>query len=100
MWVLLGLVLISMNITRHKSIEYAKELGLSMCKWDEKLRCKILWSLRLSKIDSWGTVDTIYLVDSAGCMTPNEVSEYITETVSSISTPIGFHGHNNLSLAV
>jgi len=52
------------------------------------------------KIDSWGLSDAIYLVDSAGCMTPDEVFSYIATTRDFITTPMGFHGHNNLSLAV
>jgi 4-hydroxy-2-oxovalerate aldolase len=51
-------------------------------------------------IDSWGLADAIYLVDSAGCMTPEEVFSYIDLTRDHIKTPLGFHGHNNLSLAV
>jgi 4-hydroxy 2-oxovalerate aldolase len=52
------------------------------------------------EIDSWNLADVIYLVDSAGCMMPNDVYEYIDRTREKVSTSIGFHGHNNLSLAV
>ncbi|MFY9159883.1 hypothetical protein [Aquirufa ecclesiirivi] len=52
------------------------------------------------EIDAWQIADVIYLVDSAGCMMPNEVYEYIDRTKSKISTHVGFHGHNNLSLAL
>lgn len=52
------------------------------------------------RIDSWGIADIIYLVDSAGCMMPNEVDEYIDRVKQQITTSIGFHGHNNLSMAV
>ena len=52
------------------------------------------------KIHSWELADVIYLVDSAGCMMPDEVYKYIDSTREKISTPIGFHGHNNLSFAV
>jgi 4-hydroxy 2-oxovalerate aldolase len=44
--------------------------------------------------------DWIYLVDSAGCMTPTETREYVEALREQVSAPIGFHGHNNLSLAV
>jgi hypothetical protein len=33
-------------------------------------------------------------------MMPNDVYEYIDRTREKVSTSIGFHGHNNLSLAV
>jgi 4-hydroxy-2-oxovalerate aldolase len=52
------------------------------------------------EIDRWNLVDAIYLVDSAGCMMPDEVFRYIDRTREQVATPIGFHGHNNLSLAV
>jgi 4-hydroxy-2-oxovalerate aldolase len=51
-------------------------------------------------IDAWGLADALYLVDSAGCMTPDEVFHYIDLTREYVVTPLGFHGHNNLSLAV
>jgi 4-hydroxy-2-oxovalerate aldolase len=51
-------------------------------------------------IDQWQIADVIYLVDSAGCMMPHEVYEYIDRTKEVINTKLGFHGHNNLSLAV
>ena len=54
----------------------------------------------VKSIDSWGLADAIYLVDSAGGMTPDEVFNYIETTREHIVTPLGFHGHNNLSLAV
>jgi len=50
-------------------------------------------------IDRWQLADVIYLVDSAGCMLPDEVFEYIDRTREKVATPIGFHGHNNLSFA-
>ena len=54
----------------------------------------------VKEIDSWGLADAIYLVDSAGGMLPDEVFKYIDMTREYVVTPMGFHGHNNLSLAV
>ena len=54
----------------------------------------------VKEIDSWGLADAIYLVDSAGGMMPDEVFNYIDITREYITSPMGFHGHNNLSLAV
>lgn len=51
-------------------------------------------------IDHWGVVDVTYLVDSAGCMLPDEVFEYIDQTKELVSNHLGFHGHNNLSMAI
>jgi 4-hydroxy-2-oxovalerate aldolase len=45
--------------------------------------------------------EMIYLVDSAGGMLPSEVKAYIQAMKSELpDVAIGFHGHNNLGLAV
>jgi 4-hydroxy 2-oxovalerate aldolase len=45
--------------------------------------------------------DGVYLVDSAGGMRPDEVLTYLTALKRTCpQTLIGFHGHNNLGLAV
>lgn len=44
--------------------------------------------------------DIVYVVDSAGGLTPREVRDYVTPLVEELECPIGFHGHNNLALAV
>ncbi len=54
----------------------------------------------VQKIDKWEMADVVYLVDSAGCMLPNEVGEYIDRTKQKVTTSLGFHGHNNLSLGI
>lgn len=43
---------------------------------------------------------TAYIVDSAGNMTTDEIDRYIHETREKSDIKIGFHGHNNLGLAV
>jgi len=50
-------------------------------------------------MESYGA-DTVYVVDSAGAMIPNEVREKIRSLRQSLTTNIGFHAHNNLSLAM
>ncbi len=45
--------------------------------------------------------EIVYLVDSAGGMLPNEVRAYLQVAREEAShVPLGFHGHNNLGLAV
>ncbi|KZL01863.1 MULTISPECIES: 4-hydroxy-2-oxovalerate aldolase [unclassified Pseudovibrio] len=45
--------------------------------------------------------EMVYLVDSAGGMLPNEVRSYLQATRAEIpSLPLGFHGHNNIGLAI
>jgi 4-hydroxy 2-oxovalerate aldolase len=42
----------------------------------------------------------VYLVDSAGGMLPADVKRYCDEVAERSSIPFGFHGHENLGLAV
>ncbi len=42
----------------------------------------------------------IYVVDSAGGMLPNEIKEYVQCARAATAVPLGFHGHNNIGLAV
>jgi 4-hydroxy 2-oxovalerate aldolase len=42
----------------------------------------------------------LYVVDTAGCMTPDSVGRYVAELVNGVSLPVGFHGHNNSGLAI
>lgn len=44
-------------------------------------------------------VDCIYIVDSAGGMTPIQVQEYFSAINKMYEVKLGFHGHNNLLLA-
>jgi 4-hydroxy-2-oxovalerate aldolase len=49
--------------------------------------------------ESYGA-DVVYLVDSAGCMFPEEVSRYVLAVRDVSSVSLGFHGHDNLRMAV
>jgi isopropylmalate/homocitrate/citramalate synthase len=51
------------------------------------------------EIDKWGLCDAVYVVDSAGCMMPEDVREYVDAMKQVCACDIGFHGHNNLDLA-
>lgn len=45
--------------------------------------------------------EVVYIVDSAGCMFPEELSIYISAAMKYCpDIRLGFHGHNNLGLAV
>lgn len=50
-------------------------------------------------MESYGA-DAVYVVDSAGALLPQEVRERIRLLKSRLNADIGFHAHNNLSLAV
>ncbi len=53
-----------------------------------------------AKIFEENGVDMINLADSAGYLTPKEVEVRIQALKQACEVPIGFHAHNNLSLAV
>ncbi|MEB3101571.1 4-hydroxy-2-oxovalerate aldolase [Ferviditalea candida] len=50
-------------------------------------------------MESYGA-DTVYVVDSAGALMPHEVKERIRALRGNLQCNVGFHGHNNLSLAM
>jgi 4-hydroxy-2-oxovalerate aldolase len=45
-------------------------------------------------------IDTISIVDSAGTMIPDEVHMYVSFLAEHLENRVGFHGHNNLQLAI
>jgi 4-hydroxy 2-oxovalerate aldolase len=51
------------------------------------------------QFESYGA-DTVYVTDSAGTMLPWEVTEKIAAVKAAVTVPVGFHGHNNLGLAI
>lgn len=50
-------------------------------------------------MESYGA-DTVYMFDSAGALLPHQVRERIRALRQSLQVNVGFHGHNNLSLAM
>ena len=51
------------------------------------------------KMESYGA-NCIYVTDSAGALLPDGVSERVAAVRQAVSVEMGFHAHNNLSLAV
>ncbi|MFA9215713.1 MAG: 4-hydroxy-2-oxovalerate aldolase [Sphingomonadaceae bacterium] len=51
------------------------------------------------KMESYGA-QAIVIMDSAGAYFPDDVKERIATLVGGLSIPVGFHGHNNLGMAV
>lgn len=49
--------------------------------------------------ESYGA-EAVYIVDSAGGMFPSDIKSYYNEIRKASEVPLGFHGHNNLGLAV
>ncbi len=50
-------------------------------------------------MQSYGA-DTIYIADSAGAMTTEDIRRAIGALVGALEVPVGVHAHNNLALAV
>lgn len=50
-------------------------------------------------VEDYGA-DCVYIVDSAGSMLPEEIGEYYDAVKKNSKIQLGFHGHNNLGLAV
>lgn len=50
-------------------------------------------------MESYGA-DAVYMFDSAGALLPHQVKERVRALKQNLSVDVGFHGHNNLSLAM
>jgi 4-hydroxy-2-oxovalerate aldolase len=53
----------------------------------------------VGRVRAWGA-DIACLVDSAGSMDPDSVGSYLQAAKAESDCPLGFHGHDNLSLAM
>lgn len=82
-----------LNYAKSKGLFTVGFLMLSHMASKEKL-------LEQAKIFESCNVDYINIADSAGHMLTNEVREKISYLVQNLNTPIGFHAHNNLGLAI
>jgi 4-hydroxy 2-oxovalerate aldolase len=51
------------------------------------------------KMESYGA-EAVVIMDSAGAYFPDDVKERISTLVNGLSIDVGFHGHNNLGMAV
>lgn len=102
----MGFVRIGTNIDDYRKsipfVELAKKLGMYVCSNFMKSYASPPKDLvKSAQAACECGSDLIYLVDSAGGMLPNEVETYLSELNSSLpGIATGFHGHNNLGLAV
>ena len=83
-------------------IAYAKELGMETVGFLMMSHMAPVEKLveQAKLMESYGA-DTVYVVDSAGYLMPNMLRERIRALKQNLySSCIGFHGHNNLSLAM
>lgn len=101
----LGFIRIGTNVTEIDSakpyIEKAKSLGLTtFSNLMKSYAVPIDEFVKLAKRADIMGVDFICVVDSAGGMLPGDVREYISRLKDVTDKKIGFHGHNNLQLAM
>lgn len=83
------------------TVAYAKKLGLTVgMNLMKSYAISPVEFGRLAKEAEDAGADIVYLVDSVGGMNPREVEEYIGEATSRASCEFGFHGHDNLKMAV
>ena len=101
----LSFIRIGMNVTAMESgktfIKRAKELGLTVFVNFMKsyaVTPEFFADLAV-KAEDCGA-DCVYIVDSAGGMFPDQIKLYCEAVRNRSNIPLGFHGHNNLSLAV
>ncbi|WP_027414972.1 4-hydroxy-2-oxovalerate aldolase [Aneurinibacillus terranovensis] len=82
-------------------IAFSKELGLETVGFLMMAHMAPVGKLveQAKLMESYGA-DTVYVVDSAGALLPHEVKERIRTLRQNVGVHIGFHGHNNLSLAM
>lgn len=51
------------------------------------------------KMEAYGA-EAVVVMDSAGAYLPGDVTERIGALVDALQVPVGFHGHNNLGMAI
>lgn len=101
----MGFVRIGTNITEVENakpyIERARKLGLMVSSnLMKSYAVSIDEFVRLAKMADEFGADIISVVDSAGGMFPQDVREYVIRLKDITDKAIGFHGHNNLQLAL
>jgi 4-hydroxy 2-oxovalerate aldolase len=82
-------------------IQVAKELGMETVGFLMMSHMAPVEKLveQAKLMESYGA-DNVYVVDSAGALLPDQVRERIRALKQNVGVNIGFHGHNNLSLAM
>lgn len=101
----MGFIRIGTNVTEVEEskpfIEFAKNQGMFVTANYMKsyARPPEVFAEKTRLSEEYGA-DMIYLVDSAGGMLPDTVRDYYRASRKVSDVPIGFHGHDNLGLAV
>jgi 4-hydroxy 2-oxovalerate aldolase len=100
-----GLVRIATHVTEAdvsaQHIEYARKLGMETFGFLMMAHSAPVEKLveQAKLMESYGA-QGVYITDSAGALLPHEVRERVRALRNSLQVEVGFHAHNNLSLAV
>jgi 4-hydroxy 2-oxovalerate aldolase len=98
-------VRIGSNIDKVKESEVfvkrAKELGLQvMSNYMKSYAASEKDFVKCVALSEKFGADVVYVVDSAGCMLPEQIKFYFDIIKNNSNLRAGFHGHNNLGLAI
>jgi 4-hydroxy 2-oxovalerate aldolase len=101
----MGFVRIGTNITEvdesARYVELAKKLSMMVsANLMKSYALPPAEFLKEAKKSEKFGADILVVVDSAGGMLPQDVADYVSILKNSSDLPIGYHGHNNLGLAV
>lgn len=83
------------------NLNYAKEKGIE-CFFQMMRATRLPLNKLISsakQVEKMGA-SLVYVVDTAGHFLPNEVTEIIKSLKKELSIQVGFHGHNNLGMAI
>lgn len=100
-----GLVRVATHVTEAdvsaQHIHEARELGMETLGFLMMAHMAPIEKLveQAKLMESYGA-QAVYVTDSAGALLPNQVRERISALRESLDIEVGFHAHNNLSVAV
>lgn len=81
-------------------VSYARDLGFYVCANLMKTYAISAYQMAYKSHDLIKAgAQCLYVVDSAGCMLPEEVERYFSAMRQLYDVSLGFHGHNNLMFA-
>lgn len=82
-------------------ISMAKELGMEpRAVLPSASALSVDDTVRYAQMSESFGAEVVYLLDGGGYMLPQQVYERVAAMRKTLDVPIGFHGHNNLQLAV
>jgi len=101
----MGFIRIGTNVTETEKAEQyikrSKEAGMMVfSNLMKSYALPIDDFIKKAKLAKDYGADVIVIVDSAGGMLPDEVNTYVSRVINDVDITAGFHGHNNLQLAI